>query len=810
MRERAWRSGAVAGLCALGLSLTLAAAPMAALAEEVGPVAAEQPAAADAPEALAVPAPAAGDPFGGGAAVAGAGQAVTDAEGGDTDAPVSADSVPSEGEGSDDVLLGDDAAVTDDVAGSGDAVVAEDDVVSPEDGAVDDGAATDAAADDDPDDGEASDDAAIDELSADDDTAASALASGQAGWRLEDGSWRWYAEGADEASTGWLVTSLAPGSASEGDLQRYWLDAAGKLVSSALVDVGDGLWAYSRPEGFVVRGKWVDPTTGYVYLADNDGMLESPGWVVTDAYGDGLQRYWVSASSHAAEPGYSADGWDHYTTERGYVLRGASAEGDEKRWADNDGRLTMSGWLVTGEFTHGTLQRYWVEDGTVARNQLISASDAGYWAYATSDGTVLRGKLVIPDVFGLNGVFLSDNDGRFVSEDGWLVTGTYDNGALQRYYIESSDKGFFYALTGIFRRVLGGSGEVAFYGDESQGYVLRGKKDTSNGVLLADNDGVIASVAGDGDFLVTNKYDGSMQRYYLRRVGEAYYAQTGRIDVGDSHYYGIQGSGYVLRGTLRVGDGMLLADNDGVLAWEAGWLVTDKYTGAGNVERYRIDDSPGSGLMGARVGLFTVDGADYFGRDDTGYVVRGYYVPRGTTTIYYGDNDGKLQEHGWLEAVGERAWARIWYKSSATRYLLVVDCDNCYTFVFEGSAGNWMPKFIWRCGTGLPIYNDGQGTVRGEYEIGGSGACYNWADWASGKDDYKGGYQTPYYAKDDIRWYTNFVLDLGFHSTIGWDGGYSDPNQIGRKISHGCIRLLEENAKWIYYNCAVGTKVITY
>ncbi|MBM6817731.1 hypothetical protein H6A23_11340, partial [Olsenella uli] len=60
----------------------------------------------------------------------------------------------------------------------------------------------------------------------------------------------------------------------------------------------------------------------YVYLADNDGRLAGPGWVVSDAYGQGLQRYWVDADAHAAVEGYSEDGWAHYTTEEGYVLRG--------------------------------------------------------------------------------------------------------------------------------------------------------------------------------------------------------------------------------------------------------------------------------------------------------------------------------------------------------------------------------------------------------------------------------------------------------------------------------------------------------
>ena len=84
---------------------------------------------------------------------------------------------------------------------------------------------------------------------------------------------------------------------------------------------------------------------------------------------------------------------------------------------------------------------------------------------------------------------------------------------------------------------------------------------------------------------------------------------------------------------------MLLADNDGKLAWEEGWLVTDKYDGT--MQRYRIDNSC-DGYMGAHIGEFTIDGKNYYGREDTGYVVRGLYrAPSGQ--YYYGNNDGVLQ-----------------------------------------------------------------------------------------------------------------------------------------------------------------------
>ena len=35
-----------------------------------------------------------------------------------------------------------------------------------------------------------------------------------------------------------------------------------------------------------------------------------------------------------------------------------------------------------------------------------------------------------------------------------------------------------------------------------------------------------------------------------------------------------------------------------------------------------------------------------------------------------------------------------------------------------------------------------------------------------------------------------------------------DERNLGRKASHGCIRLKIDDAKWIYDNCPYGTTVV--
>ena len=566
------------------------------------------------------------------------------------------------------------------------------------------------------------------------------MANGASGWvRGEDGAWRFsLADGT--VVRGWLVTDVLPGESASTGLQRYWLKADGSLATGELIQTGASSWTYARPEGYVVRGKWTDPATGNVYLSDNDGNLASAGWVVSDAYGDGLQRYWVDAEAHAAVVGPSADGWDHFTTPEGYVARGFVSYGDR--------------------------------------------------------------------------IYVANNDGLLEDREGWLVTDAYGHG-LQRYFFARDElTGCSFIQTGFFQADLltGGAGELWFYGNPELGYVERGKMGTKNGVLIADNDGVLAESYVDfpEGMYVTDRFDGQLRRYYFVRVDGHLFAKTGVFVVDGEHYFGYEDEGYLAIGRSAYGRGMIVADNDGRLLWSdvEGWVVTDRFDGA--PERYYLWDL-GGGVMGARLGLFKVGANQYYGREDTGYVVRGTYTAPGGQT-FYADNDGKLS-YTFLTSAGWSAWERIKGLYSWTQYLIAVDVTNHRTVVFQGGYiqskgcyGNWTPLYDWGCGTGRLYYHDGEGTPRGTYTIGGGGADYNWMPGGY----VPGGYRTTYWVKNDVKYFTGFFLNLGFHSTVGIEGGYSDSSQLGVNISHGCIRLLEKNAKWIYDNALPGTKVVVY
>ena len=152
-----------------------------------------------------------------------------------------------------------------------------------------------------------------------------------------------------------------------------------------------------------------------------------------------------------------------------------------------------------------------------------------------------------------------------------------------------------------------------------------------------------ASADGADGWLVTDAYDGAWQRYYY--VASQHAMRSGFFDVEGAKCFGIGGEGYMLRGKAGWADHVLLADNDGRMASGTGWLVTDIYDGV--LQRYWLE-YVWENFSGAKVGLFEVDGAQYYGTPGDGFVARNKYF-FGGDRFYHADNDGVLSALSSLE-----------------------------------------------------------------------------------------------------------------------------------------------------------------
>ena len=125
--------------------------------------------------------------------------------------------------------------------------------------------------------------------------------------------------------------------------------------------------------------------------------------------------------------------------------------------------------------------------------------------------------------------------------------------------------------------------------------------------------------------------------------------------------------------------------------------------------------------------------------------------------------------------------------SSSTPYLIMVDVTNNRTVVFKGSKGNWRVWKNWVVSTGAPsmptVLGDYTIAMRG-YSFGSGYTCYYW---------------------------TQFYGDFLFHSILYDEGTFNvQDGRLGYSISHGCVRMNINDAKWIYDNIPSGTHVRTY
>lgn len=170
------------------------------------------------------------------------------------------------------------------------------------------------------------------------------------------------------------------------------------------------------------------------------------------------------------------------------------------------------------------------------------------------------------------------------------------------------------------------------------------------------------------------------------------------------------------------------------------------------------------------------------------------WVQSGNTWQYYDRNGNMLTD----SIVAYNLYQQIKNQYSDTNYLIAVDAEKCHVVLFQGSAGNWELVFDALAGTGDPYLastdTDGYGvTGEGGNPWGSLRGYFKLGSTTTGYTDSNG--RREYDSADQLKWFRSIYMDYGFHSTCG---NYSDPSQVGKRISHGCIRLLEQYAKMIY------------
>lgn len=136
------------------------------------------------------------------------------------------------------------------------------------------------------------------------------------------------------------------------------------------------------------------------------------------------------------------------------------------------------------------------------------------------------------------------------------------------------------------------------------------------------------------------------------------------------------------------------------------------------------------------------------------------------------------------------AWINAKGYTSKTKYLVWVNIAYQRVNVFTGSAGNWTLTNTFIVGTGAT----GKDTPLGVTKIIGRSSR---------------GWTTTAYTVKPVIYFLNTAY--GFHSRLYAPGTTKIIDaRIGFPVSHGCVRMYDEDVAWFYNNISTGTTVVVY
>ena len=477
------------------------------------------------------------------------------------------------------------------------------------------------------------------------------------------------------------------------------------------------------------------------------------------------------------------------------------------------------------------------ETDETVQEGIVTDADGSIYYYENGE-KFTGGYKEIADEDGNTVYYYFQKDGRAYTNG--LLELTDDEGTITYYYFQSNGQAYTKGYKGVSARAYtDGNGEIEKNPDHRVYYYyfqINGQAYT-NGVLKfvhtngktyyyyfqsngqAYTNGYKAlnsSAYTDGTTLAQKVKDNKTYYYYFQKNGQAF--RNGFLQFvhtnGKTYYYYFQPDGKAFTGGYKAVSTRYYTDDKNVIkkasdtkqyqyyfqsngqAYTRGYLkfvhtnkktyiyyfqtngraFTGGWKNAGG-KRYYFD-TQGHGYTGwKKVNNKTC----YFNAD--GEAQRGWSKVKGSWYYFDLNSCEKMFE----SSVLHNAWLKINSRSSSTDYYIVVDRDNTRTMIFKGSKGHWIPIYDWKCSVGAPSTP----TVTGTFTVGAKG--YSFGD----------GY-TCYY-------YTQFYGDYLFHSVLYHEGTFNVRNgRLGAHISHGCIRLKIENAKWIYDNIPSKTKVYIY
>lgn len=424
-------------------------------------------------------------------------------------------------------------------------------------------------------------------------------------------------------------------------------------------------------------------------------------------------------------------------------------------------------------------------DGTyyengVQKKGLVTIDGHNYYFDETT-GVMVKSAWVGDSYYNLKGIRLEDGDHSVKGKDhyffvnGVKVVNTWEGNA---YY---GDQGVRYengvkTIKGETYYFKDGAKAVntwykdQFYGPE--GTIMKSAYAAKGDInVYLDEDGHLAT----GMFAVNNAY-----AYFTKGVKST---ATKWFTYNKKNYYLV--SGNAATSFRKIGKYYYNFASNGVLK-----------TGFATIKgkRFYFKTTGKAGVKGrALTGLFKVKGAYYYAQKNGVLVTNKTLILKGKKYTF--NKTGKCTKVAAIRKLtGMDAKAQKY--TSPTKYLILVNKSSHTVAIYKGSQDNWKKVRSFLCTVGKPSTP----TTSGVFHIGQTKGKY-----------VKARYFDSYPSRC---WYPTRIHDgYMFHSVlykIASKPGALNNGRLGANLSHGCIRLAINNAKYIHDVIPAGTTTVIY